>query len=130
VGEVSAADFTVADVLAWARTKPANEAYDYSEPGACALCQFLRETGRIADPSVNPTHYRERYSGGLGYQLPRWADVAAIGAGEACGDSISERWTFGRLVKRLEALVPETPITPSNWLQIDAHLTDIEQVQA
>jgi hypothetical protein len=50
---VAQTDFTIADVLVWARTKPADEAYNYVDARDCALCQFLRETGRVASPSVN-----------------------------------------------------------------------------
>jgi hypothetical protein len=39
-------------------------------------------------------------------------------------------WTFGQLVARLEALCPETIVTPSEWTRLDAYLADIEQVDA
>jgi len=118
---VPCADFTVADVLAWARTKPTGDAYDYMKSRDCALCQFLRDTGRAERPRVIP----QRYTDDSGdHELPEWADCVSLGAGEAFNDDVSERWTFGRLVKRLEALCPETPATPSNWLTIDAYLTD------
>jgi hypothetical protein len=108
---VSAADFTVADVLAWARTKPADERYNFCDPDKCAVAQFGLATGRA-------------HLIGL-----RFGELRA-----ACSDFlpalIENSWTFGALVKRLEAFVPETPITQSNWLQIDAYLTDIEQVPA
>jgi hypothetical protein len=32
--------------------------------------------------------------------------------------------TFGALVERLEALCPETIVTPSEWTKLDAYLTE------
>ena len=44
--ETVSTDFSLADVLAWARTKPADEAYDYCSSHRCALAQFGIATGR------------------------------------------------------------------------------------
>jgi hypothetical protein len=44
--ETVSKDFTLADVLVWARTKPADEAYDYCSSHRCALAQFGIATGR------------------------------------------------------------------------------------
>jgi hypothetical protein len=49
-----AADFTIADVLEWARTKPADEVYYYYDSFDCALCQFLKGTQRAERPRVKP----------------------------------------------------------------------------
>src|SRR4249919_1111481 len=53
-------DFTLADVLAWARSKPADEAYDYGDFKNCAVCRFLRDSGRCDDPAVSSNHWRDR----------------------------------------------------------------------
>jgi hypothetical protein len=117
-------DFTVADVLAWARTKPADEAYDYTRSDNCAICQFLRETGRAARPLVDMTGWEDATKPYQNVKYPDEIAAAAIGRGELRGDNRAVLWTFGALVKRLEALCPETPVTGSNWGAIDAYLTD------
>lgn len=76
-------DFTVADVLAWARTKPADEAYNYCDENNCAIAQFGKATKRphlidVTDPSSAFPFLRD-----------------ALYGGPLC---------FGALVKRLEAL--------------------------
>lgn len=119
-----AQDFTVAELLAWARTKPAGERYDYGDVNNCALCQFLRETGRESNPSVGGESY---YLSGRRVTLPEDIGDAVLAAGDY--DDFGNRWTFGRLVKRLEALCPATPVTPSDWSRLDAYLTDIELVR-
>lgn len=76
-------DFTLADVLAWARTKPADEGYNYTNFEACAVAQFGLATGRphLADLSSNDIELQCR---GLG-----WV---------AC----THPWTFGAFADRLE----------------------------
>jgi hypothetical protein len=86
-------DFTVADVLAWARTRPADEAYEYVDGRNCAMCQFLRGTGRAAEPRVG---FGWRDGDGAEHPLPWNLCSAAFGDGG--------KTTFGGLVKRLEAL--------------------------
>lgn len=120
------ADFTIADVLAWARTKPADEHYSYTSPTNCALCHFLRDTGRSPEPRVRPFcggedgGWRTYGSGNYEYApYPSELEPALI----------SGR-TFGGLVRELEKLCPEAPVTKADWLRIDAYLTDIEQVEA
>ena len=56
------------DVLAWARTKPADEVYYYMDNRHCAVAQYLKERGICATPCVTPafwyddqTNYDERY---------------------------------------------------------------------
>lgn len=116
-------DFTIADVLAWARTKPADKAYDYGSNGNCALCQFLRETGRCATPSVGGRTWSDRslWSGRASY--PTFDIPDPIGTA-----LIAE--TFGQLVSRLEKLAPERVVTPSEWTRLDAYMVDIESVSA
>lgn len=130
------ADFTVADVLAWARTKPADGRYDYDSSTRCALCCFLRETGRATSPVVDmevfgKARWRDRYgTGGQQYDIAIDAAVRGVTKDELNDNGYNEDlWTYGKLVSRLEALCPETPITESNWAAIDAYLNDIEQVE-
>lgn len=115
---MAAPDFTIADVLAWARTKPANERYDYCSNGQCALAQFLRATGRAADPQVVSWAWQDGWSE---YQpLPNGAAWAANHGPD----------TFGNFVKNLETLVPKEERPASPWLKADAYLSDIEMVSA
>jgi hypothetical protein len=109
-------DFTVADVLAWARTKSGS--YEYLDNTNCALCQFLRETGREHRPYVTGYHWGS-------VKAPLFTVIPRELQGPLC------EGTFAGLVARLEKLCPETPVvTKSDWLAIDAYLTEIEQVSA
>jgi type IV secretory pathway TrbF-like protein len=52
-------------------------------------------------------------------------DLADAAQGIGHYDQPNEvRWTFGEFAKRLEALCPDTPVTKSDWLSIDAYLTE------
>jgi hypothetical protein len=86
-------DFTIADVLAWARTKPADEKYDYVDNRQCALAQFLRETEIAKDPYVIPCGYwlngRRGRNRQFGYAL----------------NTALHADTFGELTERLEQVV-------------------------
>lgn len=117
-------DFTVADVLAWARTKPADERYSYADPANCALCHFLRDTGRSSDPLVKP--YCDGIDGG--WRTRKSGDVSYSPYPSEIEPALELGRTFGGLVAILEGLAPQTEMTPINWLSIDAYLTDIEQV--
>jgi hypothetical protein len=108
-------DFSVADVLAWARTKPAGEVYNYVDPTNCALCQFLRETGRATEPNVNPFTWRDGVKATKRFSLPNGLDAA-----------LSED-TFGALATRLEALIPEPR---SVWTHQVAYLSDRVRIMA
>jgi hypothetical protein len=79
-------DFTVADVLAWARTKPSGEDYNFRDARNCALAQFGIATGR-------------RHLVGVGEVDAKYP--AIYGA----VNPLEDDFTFGGLVKRLEALV-------------------------
>jgi hypothetical protein len=104
-------DFTIADVLAWARTKPADEQYDYHNAQACAIAQFGQETGRAELINLDSFELQEK--------------------SEAVEDAVVNRpWTFGALVQRLEALCPDTPVPQSDWASFDAYMHDIETVSA
>jgi len=75
-----AEDFTVAEFLAWARTKPADRVYNYWSTANCAASQFVRAK------SLGDSDWDKLHLGAAGLAI------------------ISEPWTFGALVKRLEAL--------------------------
>jgi hypothetical protein len=132
-----ATDFTIADVLAWARTKPADARYDYGDPNNCALCQFLSDTGRAERPTVEmwgpidwsptdefPGKWMDKATG-VGTVYPREWEPALAGDDTFSGDE--ESWTFGQLVERLEALLPAVSDT---WTKSDSYLSDIERVTA
>lgn len=104
-----ASNFTIRDVLEWARTKPADGVYDYGDSNKCAIAQFGHETGRLHLVGIGDA---ERIPLGLKEALN---DGSWDGGGPAL-------YTFGGLVKRLEALCPE--VTPSEWTKLDAYLTD------
>lgn len=120
---MTSADFTIADVLAWARTKPADEAYDYCSNGHCAIAQFLIETGRSAAPRVGGNLYDKGAPWQDHNNQRRWIAPAIASAASDLRDE-----TFGAFAKRLEKIAPETPVTGSVWAAVDAYLTDIEDV--
>jgi hypothetical protein len=122
------ADFTIADVLAWARTKPADERYDYTASSNCALCQFLRETGRGVNPSVGPDGWSGGERGGNYKLLPAGINNAVQDVDSDAPRTVG--WTFGELVKRLEKLCPKTIVPPSEWTRLDAYMLDIELASA
>lgn len=111
-------DFSVADVLAWARTKPADERYDFTDSTQCAIAQFGAATNRPELCNL------------LSRQLQNAVGTDLFFAAVATGGNSSE-WTFGAFVKRLESLCPETPVTKSDWLAIDTYLNaDCGKVEA
>lgn len=90
-------------ILEWARSKPADEAYDYCSPDSCAISQFLRDTGRAAKPMVALNRWDDWSSKShfpLRHKFDTRIDDAAIDAGADFPDR-----TFGGFAKRLEALV-------------------------
>jgi hypothetical protein len=92
------AAFDLRDVLEWARTKPADEAYDYGEPYGCAIARFLRETGRARNPRVGEFWWRD---GEVAARIPARLDALVF-----ADRDVSQR-TFGALVNRLACeLVP------------------------
>lgn len=99
---MTAPDFTLFDVLAWARTKPADEAYDFVHAETCALGQFAREKLGISEADAKCGLYEIR--------CPKALIEAANGFHGSIG------WTFGALVTRLEALCPR-----SEWVRVEAY---------
>ena len=93
--EPKVTDFTIADVLAWARTKPADERYNYCDSFKCAVAQFGRDTGRSHLIGIGDLRddYRELYE--------------VVNPSFYGPDRIEWDYslTFAGLVKRLEALV-------------------------
>lgn len=108
----SSTDFTIADVLVWARTKPADERYRYSDFDNCACAQFCRHQGVSLH---GPARWRlERDLGQLILDTPYYS---------------GER-KFSDLVVRLEKLCPDQVIPPSEWTRLDSYMTDIQLVNS
>jgi hypothetical protein len=112
------ANFTLPEFLAWARTKPAGEAYDFCDSDMCAVAQFGASTGR--------THLVGLLSSELRALDPD-LEGAVLDTGRP---GIIADWTFGALVTRLEALLPETVINETNWTKLPAYMEDIGSVAA
>lgn len=93
---MTAAAFSVAEFLDFARSKPADEAYCYTSNGDCPIAQFLKDTGRCEKPSVGKTAWRSVDAFDWRYFDDR-LDAEVAGANH----------TFGALVARLEALCCE-----------------------
>lgn len=101
----TAPDFSVRDVLQWARTKPADERYRYSDVNNCAVAQFCRHQ---SVPLYGPA--RQRLEDAL---APYVFDTPYY-----------DGWReFGALVTRLEALCPDT--TPSEWTRVNAYMEKV-----
>ena len=105
-------DFTLSQILAWARTKPAEEAYEYTANENCALCQFIRETGRADHPSVG-AHYWNEWEGVTYGRL-----IARHTFPDGLANTLQAR-SFGELVSRLEKLVPPE----THWLCPETYLS-------
>jgi hypothetical protein len=106
-------DFTVADVLAWARTKPANEQYCYDDNGYCAIARFLKETGRAREPGVGSLTWVD------------WAEPPHIShplSRELNRAVLARPWAFDALVSRLEAIIQEAPAEPSPWINPQTYI--------
>jgi hypothetical protein len=97
-------DFSLSEILAWARMKPADEEYRYTDPGNCAVCQFLAETGRASEPRVVLNFWRD----GIGSDEHRRFDARISDAANSASlnGSFDGIGTFGGFAKELEELVP------------------------
>lgn len=77
-------DFTVAEIAAFARSKPADETYCFTDADHCAVAQFGRATGRnslVGDRAALSCPFGIFYAAG------------------------SDPFTFGAFAERLEALL-------------------------
>jgi hypothetical protein len=115
------ADFTIADVLQWARTKPADEVYNFGSCGNCAFAQFLIASGHAQQPVVGG---RIADKGLVWFDGKGGTHYAPTEIGEAV---VGLPRNFGALADRLEALLPAEPLSDT-WTKADAYLTDIEAV--
>lgn len=82
-------------LVAWVRTKDADEAYDYRDPWGCPFFLFLKEAGYPV-VSVDPDVWED--VDGHEHDLPDGLDEALSPA------DIDALHTFGALLTRLEAL--------------------------
>jgi hypothetical protein len=89
-------DFSLSEILAWARMKPADEGYDYCSNGHCAIAQFLRETGRAKNPLVDIVGWCD---GPRGNNHPYDTQIAAA------ANCASRYSTFGAFADRLEKVL-------------------------
>lgn len=92
----------IADFAAYARSR-GDAWYDYNNPGQCACCQFLRDTGRAEVPRVVSSDWRDGLQSAKRFPLPKGLDAALVAEGE--GD-----WVFSALATRLEALICNAPV--------------------
>ena len=87
--QVKSFDQQVAD---WARTKPADETYDYEDPFGCAMCLFLIDQGITETPRVIPGAWRSHWK-------DDWIEFS-----ERVQNALSGRpFTFGALADRLSS---------------------------
>jgi hypothetical protein len=110
---MASADFTVAEFLAWARTKPADEEYRYWDIGNCAVAQFAKS--RSLDLNGPERRRLELLIAPFIFDTPRHNEQGTR--------------KFGDLVLRLEISCPEPPISET-WTKPNAYLADIETVSA
>lgn len=115
-----ASRFTIAEVLAWAKTKPADSSYCYMDNGGCALARFLVETGRAKRPHVRGYDWRD--GGGCYVSIP-YKLAKALSAFPH---------DYGSFAKRLEPRKRKSVARPisDTWTKPNAYLTDIESVEA
>jgi hypothetical protein len=96
----------IADFAAYARGR-GKVAYDFVDPGNCACCQFLRDTGRAEEPRVVPTDWRDGVLSGTRFPLPEGLNAALNAKVDGYG---STSWRFDLLADRLEALIADSPL--------------------
>lgn len=89
----------IADFAAYARGR-GDEPYNYGDDGHCACAQFLKDTGRAAEPAVGPEYWID---------LSNWnsADLP-----EGVNRALNQRefdCRFSALADRLEALIADAP---------------------
>ena len=83
--------------LAYFRSKPADEEYNFSSTTNCAMCQFLRDTGYpVAGAGGDYWRDTNHEKHDLPSSLTSWDRGGS-------GVLSSEPWTFGALADRLAA---------------------------
>lgn len=83
--------------LAFAKSKPAEEPYDYvGKTGPCAFKQFLQHCG-YAFVEVLPGRYS--IGSDQGIPMPEGVEYAVFGS-----KGVASEWTWGQVVQRLEEL--------------------------
>lgn len=94
--------FTSEQFLAWARTKPEDERYDYLDNYTCPIAQYLKEHSHATTPYV--VNDREFYDDAILYKkkpimhaLPKKKVIVAA------SKALKPVNTFGHLVRRLES---------------------------
>lgn len=120
-------DFSIADVLKWARTKPADGGYYYGDCNDCALCHFLIDTGRSKAPQVSPYLSPEDSTAGWRHEGQDYSERRHYPY--VLEDALATAHTYGELADLLEAILPAEPISDT-WTKADAYLTDVEAVQS
>lgn len=100
----------ISDFAVYARERGPTR-YDYSDPGNCATCQFLRDTDRAAEPRVVPETWRDGLCSNERFPLPAGMDAAL--KAECDGGLDLAGWTFSALADRLEALIADAPMVRS-----------------
>ena len=90
------ASFTRRTFLAWLKTKPADEEYDYLDNNQCVVAQFLKDTGRMSKPNVGGFDFRNKAA-----RDPRAStDLPAFLSGVVLHEAPT---TFGALAARIGA---------------------------
>lgn len=85
-------------LLLFARSKPAEESYNFIQPGSCAIAQFLRDTGAAAEPNVGVATWsddaiEDAPNHDIDPRISNWSQTSPVGV---------QPWTWGALAQRLE----------------------------
>jgi hypothetical protein len=89
-------------VIAWLKTKPANEWYDYSDSARCAGGQYIKEKG--LGPHV---HYEDILDGPTDRPTNGPASRTAVFNTDQLRAGRPSDWTFGKALARAEKLQAE-----------------------
>lgn len=86
-------------LLAWARSRPADETYEYCSRGHCAISQYLKYANPGVQVSVSPVDYTV---GNVNKPLHEMLDNAALGVDRPTGE---RHRTFSAFALRLEQVL-------------------------
>jgi hypothetical protein len=88
--------FTLPHLIAWMRTKPADEVYCFVDNGECLIAQYISHLG-YGEPNVGPFMFVAKYEGKrVSKELPdHWNDIA---------NGYGKPHTFGAALSRALAL--------------------------